>query len=100
MSLGDARLGDHAAVADQHDMVELEAPLELLDLGRQRHRVGGVARQHLDGDGTAVGGAQQAVDDLRLALLAVTAVAPHGEAGSSGPPCSSTSRRRAPACRE
>ena len=76
---GDARLGDHAAVADQDDMVEAEALLELLDLGGQRHRVGGVALEHLDRDGTAVGGAEQAIDDLQRALRAVTAVAALGE---------------------
>ena len=53
---GDARLGDHAAVADQDHMVEVEALLELLDLGRQRHRIGGVAVKHLDGNRAAVGG--------------------------------------------
>ena len=40
--LGDARLGDHAAVADQHHVIEMEALLELVDLCRQRHRIGGI----------------------------------------------------------
>ena len=52
--LGDARLGDHAAVADQHHMAEAEALLELVDLRRQRRRIAGVAVEHLDGDGAAV----------------------------------------------
>ena len=60
-------------------MVELEAPLELLDLGCQRHRIGGVAIKHLDGNRAAVGSTEQAVDNLQRALLAVTAVAPLGE---------------------
>jgi hypothetical protein len=34
--LGDARLGDHAAVADQHHVVEAKALLELVDLRPQR----------------------------------------------------------------
>ena len=67
--LGDARLGDHAAVADQDDMVEVEALLELVDLGGQRHRIGGVAVEDLDGDRTAVGRAEQAIDDLQRASV-------------------------------
>ena len=77
--LGDARLGDHAAVADQHHMAEAEALLELVDLRRQRHRIAGVAVEHLDGDRATVRGAEQAVDDLQRALLAVTAVATFGQ---------------------
>jgi hypothetical protein len=37
----DACLGDHAAVADEHHMAELEPLLELVDLGRQRCGVAG-----------------------------------------------------------
>ena len=61
---GDACLGDHAATADQHHMLKLEAPLQLIDLGRQRHRIGGVALKDFNGDGTAVRSTEQAVDDL------------------------------------
>jgi hypothetical protein len=50
---GDAGLGDHAAVADQDHVIEPEALLELLDLARQRHRIGGVTVEHLDGDRAA-----------------------------------------------
>ena len=67
--VGDARLGDHAAIADQDDMVEVKALLELLDLCRQRHRIGGVAVEDLDGNRAAVGGTEQAIDDLQRALL-------------------------------
>ena len=70
----DAGLRDHAAVADQHHVLEGEAPLQLLDLCGERLRVGGRTVEHLDGDGAAVGGAQQAVDDLQLAFLAVAVV--------------------------
>ncbi len=77
--LGDARLGDHAAVADQDDMVEVEALLELVDLCGQGFRVGGVAVEDLDGNWAAVRGAEQAVDDLQRALAAVTAVAAFGQ---------------------
>ena len=41
--------------------------------------IGGVAGEHLDRHRTAVGGAQQAIDDLPLAALAVPAVAELGE---------------------
>jgi len=44
-------------------------------LAGERHRVGGIAGKHFDAHRTAVGGAQQAIDDLQLALLAVTRVA-------------------------
>jgi hypothetical protein len=37
----DARLGDHAAIADEHHVAELEPLLELVDLGRQRAGVTG-----------------------------------------------------------
>ena len=71
----DARLRDHATIADQHHTLEREALLELVDLGRKRARIAGVALEHLDRHRAAVGGAQQAVDDLQLALLAVAVVA-------------------------
>ena len=77
--MGDALCGDHAAVADQHDMVEVEALLQLLDLWRQRLRIAGVAVEHLDGDRAAVGRAEQAIDDLQRALPAITAVATLGQ---------------------
>src|SRR6266850_404796 len=55
--------------------LEREALLDLVDLGRKRARIAGVALEHLDGHRATVGGAQQAVDDLQLALLAVAVVA-------------------------
>ena len=60
-------------------MVEVKALLELLDLCRQRHRVGGVAIKDLDGDRAAIGSAEQTVDDLQRALAAVAAVTTLGE---------------------
>src|SRR5215210_7661209 len=77
--LGDACLGDHAVVADQHHVAEAKALLELVDLRRQRCRIAGVAVEDFDGNRTAVRGAEQAVDDLERALLAVTAVSPFGQ---------------------
>ena len=82
----DARLGDHAAVADEHDMVDGEAALQLRRLVGERHGIGSVSRERLDGDGAAVRRAQEAVDDLPpglfdpgVALLAVAVVAAFGE---------------------
>ncbi len=77
--LGDARLGDHSAVAHEDHMVEVEALLQLLDLCRQGHRVRRVAVKDLNGDRAAVGSAEQAVGDLQRALPAVAAVATLGE---------------------
>src|SRR5260370_12461329 len=74
-----AGFGDHAAVADQHDMVEAEAPFQLGDLIAERGRVAGRALEDLDGDRAAIGRTEQAVDDLQLALLAVAVVAELGE---------------------
>ena len=56
-----------------------EARLKFLDLCCQRHWVGGVAIKHLDGNRTAVGGAEQTVDNLQRAFLTVAAVATLGE---------------------
>jgi hypothetical protein len=58
---------------------EGEALLDLGHLVGQRARIGGRAVEHLDGDRAAVAVAQQAVDDLRLVLAVVTAVAESGE---------------------
>src|SRR5208282_2508814 len=60
-------------------MVEAEALLQLLDLWCQGRRIAGVAVEYLDGDRAAVGGAEQAVDDLQGALFAITIVATLGQ---------------------
>src|ERR1700736_3400806 len=73
--VADAGAGDHAAVADQHDARQAKALFELVDLHRQCHRVGGIALEHFDRYRTAIGRTQQAVDNLQLALLAVTGIA-------------------------
>ena len=56
-------------------MIEREALLDLVDLRGERARIGGVAFEHLDRHRTTVARAQQTVDDLQLALLAVAVVA-------------------------
>ena len=75
----DARLRDHAAIADQHDMLQAEALFELVDLRAERVGIGGIAFKHFDRHRTAVRRAQQAVNDLQLALLAVAIVAAFGQ---------------------
>ena len=67
--------GDHAAIADQHDVLQAKAALQFLDLSRQRGGIAGVALEHLDGDRPAVAVAQQAVDDLQPVRTVITAVA-------------------------
>ena len=64
-------------------MIDGEAALELGDLVGERHGIGGVALEHFDGDGAAVGRAQEAVDDLQLALLAVAVVAAFGQGAAA-----------------
>src|SRR5215510_14719005 len=83
------RLGDHAAIptrqarglkaADQHHMIKTEAFFGLGHLAGQGHRVSGTAVEDLDRHRTAVRGAQQTVDDLQFAALAVTVVAVLGQ---------------------
>jgi hypothetical protein len=77
----DARAGQHAAVAHHYHALQLEALLQLIDLCRQCHRIGGVAPglrrgrlKHLDRDRAAVGGSHQADDNLRpVAAMIATA---------------------------
>ena len=73
--LAETCLGDHAPVADQHHAVELEAPLQFLDLRGKRLGIACVSREHLDRHGAAIGGAEKPVDDLQLALFAIAVVA-------------------------
>ena len=55
------------------------ALLDLLHLCPDRARIRRVAGEHIYGHGTAVGRAEQAEDDLLLALLAVAVVAERGQ---------------------
>ena len=72
--VGDARRGEHAAIADQADPGEPEAVFELGDLGGQGFGVGGVAVEHLDRYRYPGGRAEQPVDDLQPALDPVACV--------------------------
>ena len=71
----DARLCDHAAVADEHDALEPEPDAQLLDLTGEGGRVAEVAFEHLDGDRAALRRAQEPEDDLRSVGTMIAAVA-------------------------
>ena len=73
--LADPRRGDHAPVADQHQVLEAKAALQRLDLARHYARVAGIAFEHLDGNRPSIAIAEQAVDDLQPIRAAVAAVA-------------------------
>src|SRR6202023_2346390 len=73
-------------------MVESEALLQLGHLTGEGRRVCGAAGEDLDCHGTAVAGAEQPIDDLPFAALAVTAVA---ELGDRTPTTFQVARRRA-----
>ena len=77
--LANACRGNHAAVADQRYVVNVEALANLADLRGQSTGVGAVAGEHFNRDRTAIGGTQQAIDDLHLAAFAVSVVAECGK---------------------
>ena len=77
--LADAGLGDHAPIADQHDVREAKTNLQLVDLDREGFGVAGVAVEYLDRQRTAIRGTEQAVNDLQLAFLAVAVIAALGQ---------------------
>ena len=77
--LFDARLCQHAAIADKHDAFEPKLLFELVDLGCDRRGIADVAFENLDRDRAAFGRAKQSDDDLQLAALAVAIVAPFGQ---------------------
>ena len=84
----DPRRGEHAPVADPHDVHEPKALLELGDLRRHGGRIGGVALEHLDRHRATVATAQQSEDDLRTVAAAIARVAVLGQrAVAAGDPC-------------
>ncbi len=69
------------------DALDAKAILELADLGGHCGRIGGVALEHLHRDRTALGGAHQAKDDLRIVALAIARMTAGGQlAAASGQP--------------
>jgi hypothetical protein len=76
----DAGLSDHAVpgldpgIADEHDMAKVEALFQFVDLHGKRARIGGVVGEDFDRDGASIGRAQEPIDDLQFALLAVATV--------------------------
>jgi len=84
--LPDPRLGDHAAVADQHHTIELEALLELGDLGLQRRGIADIAFEDFDRDRAAHPWLHNSPKTIcKLAVLAVTVVPELGPARRCGP---------------
>ena len=79
LQLLDRSLRDHAAIADQHHVVQAELAAQLVGLRQQGRRVGGVALEHRDRHRTAAPVGQQSPVDLQLALLAVAVVAARGQ---------------------
>ena len=59
--------------------MNVEAFANLADLGGHSAGVGAVAGEHFNRDRAAGGGAQQAIDDLHLAVFAVSVVAECGQ---------------------
>ena len=80
----DLGVGEHAAVADQHEALQAETVAQGLDLVGHGGGVGGVAGIGLHGERAALAVGEHAVDDDRPAALAVAAVAePHQGAGTA-----------------
>ena len=69
------RLGDHAAVADEDDVLDPKAPADRLDRGGHRRLVLDAALVDRDRHRAALRRADEAVVDLQLALLGVARVA-------------------------
>jgi hypothetical protein len=72
-------LCEHATIADQHHPRQTEPLRQCLDLVGDGLGITGVAGIDLDGDGSAVGVGEQAVDDDRQAGLAIAVVAEAGQ---------------------
>jgi hypothetical protein len=77
--LVDGLIGDHAAIADHHHLLDAEVRAQAPHLGHERLAVGGVARVHRYRHWAATRIGEQAVVDLQLTLLAVAIVAALGE---------------------
>ena len=98
--LGDARLGDHAAVADQHDVIEARTAASVSRPGwlasSDRRCCRRTPRSRPDIRRARRAGHRRSASVPRRCRHGCSRV---GRADSSGPPCSWRTRRRAPACR-
>src|SRR5712691_6279203 len=77
--VADPGAGDHPPVADHDQGLDAEVPANAGDGGLERFGVGGVAREHPDGDRAAFGIGEQPVFDLLAAALAVPGVPEGGQ---------------------
>ena len=71
----DARLGDHAAVADEHDALQPKTHPQLADLVGERAGIAEIAFEDPDGDRATALGAQETEDDLRPVGAMIAAAA-------------------------
>ena len=97
--LGDARLGDHAAVADQHHVVEAEALLQLVDLAAPASSDRRCCRRTPRWRPGSRRGRRAGRRRSAACPSCRRGCSRAWPAGSSALPGSSTRRRRAPACR-
>ena len=74
-----------APVADEDHPLQVETVADLVDLGLQGRGIGGVALEDLDRHRAALAVAQEPVDHLELALLAVAGVAEKAPSGQVRP---------------
>jgi hypothetical protein len=77
--LADAGRRDHAAVTDQHQMLEPEPLPQFVDLCGKRAGVPNITLEHLDGDRPAIAVTKQAIDDLQPIRPTIAAVPVPGE---------------------
>ena len=75
----DLRSFEHAPISDKGHALAAKARNDFLNLGADGLGVAGITGKHLNGQGPALGVAQQADDDLLLARLAIPVVAPGGQ---------------------
>lgn len=73
--LGNAGTRDHATVADEHHVGELETCFQFLNLCGQSCGIGGIALEHFDGNRRSIGCAQEAINDLRAIGTVVAGIA-------------------------
>src|SRR5262249_57924635 len=87
--LVETRLGDHAAIADQHHTLKCETSFDLADLALERGGIADIALEDLDRHRASLGGAKKPKHDLQLAFAGRRASA------FSMRSCSSMSQSRA-----